>query len=326
MRPRAPLAKQRGVAMLIAVLIVALGTILAAGIAFSSAMSARRGRATLAMDESVLVAQAAEALAAYALREDLKAGRQVDHPAEEWGQPLGPVEVVPGITLEAYLEDLGGRFNLNSLVVTDPATGQVGVDQNALADLKDLFERLGLETKWASYIADWIDPDSLPLPDGAEDSAYAGQNPPYRTPNMYISSVSELLALPEFGRDRYLRILPYVTALPPNATINVCSASGLLLDTLVGPNYQQFSILDPKQFAKNRESQCFPSKQAYSASFGSDMNRWTQNVEGRVEQTSQYFRLTSIVTIGTADFALYSLLQREQSGQVKVLMRSFTPD
>ena len=142
---------------------------------------------------------------------------------------------------------------------------------------------------------------------------------------MYISSVSELLALPEFGRDRYLRLLPYVTALPPNAKVNLCSASGILLDSLIGPTHQEFSILDPKQFAKNRESQCFPSQQVFPTSF-SDMARWTNKVQYRVGQTSQYFRLTSIVTIGTADFALYSLLQRDLSGQVKVLMRSFTPD
>jgi len=327
MRVRSSRAKQRGIAMLIAVLLVALGTILAAGIAFNAAMAARRGTATLAMDQSVLVAEAAEALAAYALREDRKAGSTVDYPAESWGQPLGPVEVVPGVTLEAYLEDLSGRFNLNSLVRVDPATGQAVVDPNALADLQTLLENLQMEPKWAAQIADWIDPDSTPLqPDGAEDSSYASQNPPYRTPNIYISSVSELLALPEFGRDRYLRLLPYVAALPPNATINVCSASGLLLDTLVGPSHQEFSILDPKQFAKNRESQCFPNIQVYPASFGSDMDRWNNKVRYRVGQTSQYFRLTSIVTIGTADFALYSLLQRAPTGQVQVLMRSFTPD
>jgi hypothetical protein len=45
-----------------------------------------------------------------------------------------------------------------------------------------------------------------------------------------------------------------------------------------------------------------------------------------VSQTSTFFRLTSIVTIGSADFALYSLLQRDQTGQVHVLMRTFTPD
>jgi general secretion pathway protein K len=314
-------ARQRGVAMLVAVLLVALGTIIAASIAFKSAMSARRGTATLAVDQSLLVAEAAEALAAYALREDLKGGRQSDHPAEAWGQPLGPLEVVPGITLEAYVEDVSGRFNLNSLVDANNK-----VDANALHDLERIMDRVEVEPKWASMIADWIDPDSLPLPDGAEDSAYASQDPPYHAPNTFITSTSELLALPGFGRDRYLRIAPFVTALPRDATINLCSAAGITLDAMIGNSHREFSILDPKQLAKNRESACFPPLADYPASFGADTATWLNKVKYRVGQTSSYFRLTSIVTIGTADFALYSLLQRDATGQVHVLMRSFTPD
>jgi general secretion pathway protein K len=311
--------RQRGIAMLVAILLVALGTILAAGIAFKSAMAARRGMAALALDQSLLVAEAAEALAAYALREDLKGGRDVDHPAEEWGHPLGPVEVVPGITLEAYVEDVAGRFNLNSLVGADDK-----VDENALHDLERLLQNLDIEPKWASLIADWIDPDSIPLQDGAEDSAYAAQNPPYRAPNTFITSTSELLALPAFGRDRYLRLAPFVTALPRDARINVCAAPGALLDALIGEGHREFSV-DPERLAKSREAGCFPTYKDYPASFGADTDAWNK-VKDRVSQTSSYFRLTSIVTIGSADFALYSLLQRDQTGQVHVLMRSFTPD
>ncbi len=86
--------------MMVAILLVAFGTILAAAIGFKSAMAARRSTATMAMDQSLLIAEAAEALAAYGLREDAKAGKTVDHPGEAWAQPLGPVEVVPGIILE----------------------------------------------------------------------------------------------------------------------------------------------------------------------------------------------------------------------------------
>ncbi|MEP7247892.1 MAG: type II secretion system minor pseudopilin GspK [Gammaproteobacteria bacterium] len=317
--------QQRGVAMLVAILLVALATILAAGIAFKSAMAARRGTATLAFDESMLVAEAAEALAAYALREDLKSSKGGDdNPAEQWGQPLGPVEVVPGILLEAYVSDETGRFNLNRLVATD-ATGQEKVDENALHDLEHLMENVGIEPKWASLIADWIDPDSLPLQDGAEDSAYAAQNPPYRAPNTFITSASELLALPGFGRDRYLRLAPFVTALPRDALINTCSAPGMVLDSLIGEGHKEFS-LDLARLNKNRESGCFPTPDVYKASFGTSESQQWQNLQARIGKTSSYFRLTSIVTIGSADFALYSLLQRDQTGQVHVLMRSFTPD
>ncbi len=313
-------SRQRGIAMLVAILLVALATILAAAIGFKSAMAARRGTATLAVDQSLLVAEAAEALAAYALREDGKGKNDFDFSGEEWGQPLGPVEVVPGIVLEAYLQDETGRFNLNSLVGRS-AEGQNKVDENALHDLEHLMAKLGIETKWASMIADWIDPDGTPLADGAEDSAYATQDPPYRAANTFIMSPSELLALPGFGRDRYLKLLPYVTALPRDAYINVCSAPGELLDALKGPDEQDFGG-DPERLAKDREQGCFPTLEQYKASLSADT---ATRLNNRVKQTSQYFRLTSVVTIGSADFNLYSLLKRDRNG-VQVLMRSFTPD
>jgi general secretion pathway protein K len=319
-RPRlASPRRQRGIALMIAILLVAFATILAAAIGFKSAMSARRGSATLALDQSVLIAEAAEALAAYALREDRKAGNTIDFPGEAWGQPLGPVEVVPGIVLEAYVEDASGRFNLNSLI------GQDGkVDQGSLKELESLMEHVDVEPKWASMIADWIDEDSQPLPDGAEDSAYATQDPPYRAANTFITSPSELLALPGFGRDRYLKLAPLVTALPPGAKINVCSASPVVLDAMVGETHREFST-DLQQFAKTRESGCFPTLDDYRKSFGGDTDALNR-INNRVSQTSDYYRLTSIVTIGSADFNLYSLLQRDGNGQVHVLMRSFTPD
>ena len=74
---------------------------------------------------------------------------------------------------------------------------------------------VGLEEKWTGYIVDWIDWNGTPsIPEGAEDSVYMGQTLPYRTANRYITSTSELLALPGFGRDRYLKLAPYITALP----------------------------------------------------------------------------------------------------------------
>ncbi len=312
---------QRGVAMMVAILLVAFGTILAAAIAFKSAMSARRSTASMAMDQSLLMAEAAEALAAYALREDGKSNGQSaqTYPGQGWSQPLGPVEVVPGIVLEAYVEDVSGRFNLNSLV---DANGEI--DPIALGKLEDLMEQTGVETKFASVIADWIDKDTQPLQDGAEDSAYAAQDPPYRAANTVITSASELLAMPEFGRERYLRIAPFVTALPRDALINVCSASGVLLDALVGATYKQHGP-EPEALVKSRENGCFPTKQAFQSQF-SNQQDWQQKVDGRVSETSNYFRLTSIVTIGSAEFALYSLLYRDTTNQIHVLMRSFTPD
>jgi len=315
-------SRQRGVALLTAILLVALGTILATGIAYQNAMTARRGVATFAFDQSLGVAEAAEALAAYALVQDAKESASFDTPAENWAKPFGPVEVTPGVALEAKLDDATGRFNLNSLV---DANGVA--DATSVAQFKALLKSLELEEKWASLLADWIDRDHEPLGfDGAEDSLYSSQTPAYRTLDRPISSISELLALPGFGRERYLKLAPYVVALPQDAKLNICTASGLVLDALSAtPNNpdgeQEYggpqSVLD-----KSRQSACFPGKQVFLGTL-SEADR--QIVGARIEETSKYFRLTSIVTVGNTQFALYSLLYRN-GGQVRPIMRSFSSD
>lgn len=312
--------RQRGIALLVAILLVAIGTIIAATMAYENAMTARRGASTFALDESILIGQGAEALAAYGLREVHRSDANHLYLGQGWDKPVGPVEVVPGVMLTASLEDLSGRFNLNSLVNPDGS-----VNQPAFAAFQQLLSSLQIEPKWAGYVVDWIDPDIVPQnPDGAEDSVYMGQLPPYRTPNMYITSASELLALPGFGHDRYQKLAPYVVALPIDAKINICTASGHVLDAFI-PGRQEFSA-DEAGLLKNRQSAgaCFPSQSEYQQSFESPQG-YTQASQ-MFGMTSNYFRLTSFVTIGTTEFNLYSLLYMDATGATRPLLRSYTPD
>ena len=45
--------------------------------------------------------------------------------------------------------------------------------------------------------------------------------------------------------------------------------------------------------------------------------------QGRIADTSSWFRLRTNVRIGTAEFVLYSVLFREQSQKVRTVQRSF---
>ena len=299
-----------------AILLVALGTMIAATIAYENAMTARRGAATFALDQSVLVAEAAESLAAFGLREVWRSDQAHTYIGQGWDKPVGPVEVVPDVMLTASLEDMQGRFNINSLVKPDGMADPVMV-----AAFEQLLASLGIEPKWAGYLVDWIDPDIVPSnPDGAEDSVYLGQAPPYRTPNMYVTSTTELLALPGFGHERYQKLEPFITALPYGTTLNICTAPGAVLDAFI-PGRQEFG-LDPAGLAKNRQAAgaCFPSMAEYTAAFGGKLPG------GAFDTKSQYFKLTSYVTIGSTEFNLYSLLTQDEQGQVRPLLRSYTPD
>jgi general secretion pathway protein K len=314
---------QRGMALLVAILLVALGTMLAAAMAYENAMTARRGAATYSFDEALLVQQGAEALAAFGLREVWRADQQYTYTNQGWAKPLGPIEVVPGVMLEASLEDLQGRFNLNNLV-----NGDGSADATQVQAFQQLLTTLGLEPKWAGYTVDWISHNTTPsIPDGAKDSVYMGQNPPYRAPNRYITSASELLALPGFGHDRYALLAPYVTALPWGQHLNICTASGVVLDAFLG--HGDFSS-DPQGLARNRESApgCFPKLSDYQAAFtGTNPQAWA-SVQREVQINSHYFRLTSFISIGSTEFNLYSLLYQDgqNGGAVRPILRSYTAD
>ncbi len=236
------------------------------------------------------------------------------------------MQLLPGVTLEfAQLEDQQGKFNINDLVSNGTT------NRAAVAQFQQLLTLLGIETKWAWLIADWIDADNEPnFPDGAEDSVYLSQTPPYRPPNLPVTSISELLALPGFGRDRYNRLLPYIAALPPGTTINVCTAPGPVLDALSGKT--EYSNIPPQQLLAQRQQEgCFPSLTAFQSSVSTQGTGTTSgtgtsaNAGSAVgtSATSQYFRLRSVITIGTARFSLYSLLDLEGAGQIHVVLRTF---
>ena len=316
---------QRGVALIVAILLVALGTIIAATVAYENAMAARRGTATFAFDQSIMIAEGAEALAAFGIRQFFQANPSNVYLGQGWDKPVGPMEVVPGVMLEASLEDMQGRLNLNNLVQKDGTPDPVYV-----AAFTKLLELVGLETKWAPMIVDWIDVDIVPQSiDGAEDSVYMGQTPPYRTANRYITSTTELLALPGFGRDRDLALAPYIAALPVGTPtkINVCTAKDKVLDAFLPAGQTEFSAT-AGQLDKNRTATtgCFPTLANYQAAFSGPKTTGTSQAVNKFGQNSVYFRLTSFITIGSAQFSLYSLLYRDATGAVRPIQRSFAPD
>jgi general secretion pathway protein K len=306
--------RQRGVALLTAIVLVALATIVATSIAFQSAMAARRGVGAYTLDQGLQFGAAAEAIAAYALRQDRKDNARDDY-NDVWAQPYGPLEVVPGVWLEARLDDAQGRFNVNNLI-----DAQGNARPEVLAQFERLLASLGLENKWASLLADWIDRDVEPLGfEGGEDGLYLAQDPPYRAPNAPIVSVSELLALPGFGTERYNKLAPYVTALPPGTPLNLCTAPGLVIDAMT--DEREYGV-DAERLTKSRESGCFPTLSDLQAKVPAD--DWA-TLQHQLAEKSDYFRLRTFVSIGTTELALYSLLKRETSG-VRPVLRSFGSD
>jgi general secretion pathway protein K len=306
--------RQRGIALITAIILVAIAAVLATAIGFASAMAAKRASTVFGAAQALLAAEGAEAMAAYVLKQSAPASGGAFSLDQAWAQAYGPFELTDGVLLEfAQIEDEHGKFNINDLAPNG------STDPNAVKVFQQLLSLVGLEQKWAGLIADWIDADNVPnTPDGAEDSIYLSQSPQYRTANIPVTSVSELLTLPGFGRDRYDKIVPYITALPPGTTINVCTASAVLLDAISGK--VEYSS-DPNNLANERKNNgCFPTQSVYQSTLSAEAQALSSRLLGTGDQ---YFRLRSFITIGTARFTLYSLLYRDSSGQIRPILRTF---
>ncbi|HEX4153133.1 MAG TPA: type II secretion system minor pseudopilin GspK [Steroidobacteraceae bacterium] len=347
-RRRARLAaprRQRGVALIIALILVALATILATKLSFDGWLERRRTIGIIATEQAYQFGTGAEALAADVLSQigqtpqtpqngtgqpqnPITPGQNANQVtlAQPWAQPTQPMpitspddpEAEPIGSLQGVIEDMQGRFNLNNLAHMIMQNNQAVEDPQPLEQFQRLLVSVGLEAKWAGIARDWIDADDQPgQPDGAEDSVYTMQNPPYRTGNWPMMSPAELMNLPGFGADRYRKIAPYVTALPSAVTkINICTAPGPVLESLAETLSGEYSS---QVLANGRQTGCFPDIATLTAVLGPN----APSVANRFTDTSQFFRLTTRVTLGTTEFTLYSLLYRGPGGKVTPLLRSF---
>jgi general secretion pathway protein K len=349
---------QRGVALIIALILVALATILATKLTFDGWLERRRTIGIIATEQAYQFGLGAEALAADALSQIGQAGTTptTGQPgngqspptggntptpvtgqsasqvtlAQPWAQPTQPLPITapdnpegePIGILQGAIEDMSGRFNLNNLahLIMGP-NNQPQEDPFPLQQFQRLLVSVGLEEKWAGIARDWIDADDQPgNPDGAEDAVYTSQNPPYRTGNWPMMSPSELMNMPGFGAERYRKIAPYVTALPTaTAQINICTASGYVLESLADNLNGEYSR-NAEVLANGRQTGCFPDKATFANVVGPKL---APTLAGRYSDTSSYFRLTTRVTLGTTEFTLYSLLWRSPAGKVTPLLRTF---
>jgi general secretion pathway protein K len=299
--------QDRGVALITAMLITALATLVAANLAWDNALDVRRTMVLLNNDQAIQVALGAESWVVGILQQDLQ-DSETDHLGEIWAMEL-PGFPIEGGDLTGTILDLQGRFNVNNLI---DENGEV--EGESLERFKRLLNALEIDPRFAGIAADWIDSDlDASFPDGAEDSIYTGIQPPYRSANQSLTSVSELAALEGMDRQTFNVLRPHITALPGRTNVNVNTASAVVLQSLD----EGMSAADVEGLLTERESAGFADIQTAFSSLV------TPDVLNTLEETTNYFQLKVVVRIDTVRVTLYSLLQRGPQGSVTPILRSF---
>jgi general secretion pathway protein K len=302
------LPAQRGVAIVMAMSVVALAAIATTAMMATQSTWSRETELQFNHAQAQVLIQAGVDWARAVLSDDRRMNN-IDHLKEPWALRLPPMPVDNG-ELAGYIEDQQGAFNLNNLVMG----GKVSVVQ--LERFRRLLSILGLPTTLADSLADWIDADSIPQPNGgAEDEYYLSLQPPYLAANRPLTDVAELVLVRGFNDQVRARLSPFVSALPANTAVNVNTASPEVLSAVI----EGLDLDTARALVAQRERAYFRDY----ADFSSRLPHGIEIANNDLKVSSNYFLVRVRVTIGSAEARGMALLVRTDIGWPAIVWRKY---
>lgn len=232
---------ERGAALLTVLLLVAVISVLAASALEKLRLSTRLAANGAAIEQARAYGYAAETLAVVRVNALLDQDAARTTLTGDWsGHPYRLP--IPNGLATLTVTDGGNCFNLNGLV-SETSPGLYSANPASVTEFGRLLRLIGVAGQEAEPIAaaaaDWIDSDAVPLPLGAEDSAYLGKNPSYRTAGTLMADPSELRAVDGVTPDIYAKIRPWVCTLPK------AELSRINVNTLLPEQAPLFAMLLP---------------------------------------------------------------------------------
>lgn len=295
--------KNKGVALISALIVVALATTAAATLTTSQQLGMRRAENLFSRDQSWQYLVAAEAWVGLLLQRDAEE-TDTDHLDEAWAESLPPLPVAGG-SLSGQLTDLTGLLNINELITAD---GKVSTVQQER--VRRLLEALELSTDLLDPLIDWIDTNNEPFsPSGAEDAYYLGLEQPYRTSNRALASISELLLLRGIDAETFDTLSPFLSTINEPVSINVNTAPVEILMSLGLERGDADLVAEARPFEKIEDF--IEMDEVKKAEISTD---------GLVV-TSSHFLLNAQARIGRSTIKQYSTLRRSE-GKITVVSRS----
>ncbi len=345
--------RERGVAIITAILLIALGTITMVAITSRQNLDMQRERNEGIIQQARAFGISGERFAAALLYRDFQAALRANSDSldDDWAQTIPPIPI-DNASIQGCIVDMQGRFNINNLVDLDGAVVPFYVTQ-----LKRLLIELNIDETKADSIIDWVDSDvNATIPDGAEDDYYTGLESGYKAANRPMVSVSELQLVKGFSSavaaesEDYELLLPHIAALPIDngaTPVNVNTATPEVLASLsdeVKPLAADLSRWDtgayedypecedifdlsaddgPDTLVADRDLQPYEDIEAFRAEVvvtNPDDPIATQS--GIFDVKSSYFQVRIDVEAEGIKLSQYTLLERDGEGKTRVLHRS----
>ncbi len=295
---------ERGVAILIALVIIAIASAIAGRMIWDRNLALHRTQNILRFEQDQLYATGAESWITSLIHEDLGTEPTVNL-TQSWAEQLPPLPIPHG-EMAGRLVDLQGDFNLNNLAAQ---TG--GVDVNELAVFERLLAEFGINPEVAQSVADWVTA-SQPGSGSGTNGVYASFTPPYRAPGAPMASATELRLVAGLSRHQYEALRPWVVSLPIPTAINVNTAPLPVLQSLV-PDASASNLAN---IVHEQQQGGFQSTALFESMLG-------QSVMIPIGVDSSFFRLLLSIRLAGSRFTLRSILFRAPTGVTRVYTQSF---
>ncbi len=293
--------KNRGIALLTALLVVAIATAAAVAMASRQQIDIRRTENLLRMEQAWQYVEGIDVWAMGQLMQDSDENK-TDGPLDDWNSPITDTKIDAG-QITARIIDLQGRFNLNDLV-------QNGLPhQPSIVRFRRLLSLLELSPELLDGVVDWVDPNAeVRFSNGAEDETYTGKTPPYRAANAPMAHPRELLFIVGFDREHYDKLRPHITTLPESTPVNINTATPVVLRALAAG----LSIDDAEMLIESREEEHF-----------SEMDKFLQHPalagleidKQGLAFTSDYFQVLGAVQVGRQLLKHETILKRVETSR-----------
>jgi general secretion pathway protein K len=305
-------APKRGMALLATMLAIALMTLLVVDFATTVSLGYRSAQN-----------QADELKAAYLARSGIGIGlalleqdsfHDVLNPVpydalnELWAKPFPPLPLNGG-TVTVSVVDEARRLNINDLF--NPQSRTVDTDKEAI--FARLAELIGISGAIVPEVEDWLDPDSIESPGGAEEAYYLQLKPPYEPRNGPMPTIADLRALKGMDDATFLKLTNYVTVSQENS-ININTASPELIAAL-RPEFAD----NPKLVQEIVAMRTFhPFTNITDVGNLPGVGQFISDISAQLTTRSSYFTI-----IGQGDFAgarrrVYATFQRDSNGSASL--------
>lgn len=321
--------RERGAALLTVLLLVAVMAVVSATAIERLTLATRLAASSASIDQARQYEIAAEALAMKRIVELKARGNGQTTLAGDWmGKPF--TLPLPGGAATLTLTDSGNCFNVNSLVADSTVAASV---QRPLASQQfvALMIALGIDAGQASRIAagasDWIDADQTTSDLGAEDSAYTGASPGYRTPDKPMVDASELTGVAGVTPPIWRKLEPWVCALPTS------DLSPINVNTLLPEQAPLLQMLLPARLSPAQARAHLAARPADG--YGSINRFWsgvalagaapTGDVADQVKLDTRWFRLRTTIRLGDVTVTGDAIIDAERP-PARVVARRWGPE